>query len=75
MLVVMGFVMGLHGSFVMVAGMKTVRMSEVGVMRGLLVMTILVVLGGFAMMLCGVLMVVSGLEMVIVRFRAHNISP
>jgi hypothetical protein len=55
--------------------MKAVCVREVGVMRGLLVMTILVVLGGFAMMLCGVLMVVSGLEMVIVRFRAHNISP
>jgi fucose 4-O-acetylase-like acetyltransferase len=62
----MGFVMGLHGFFVMVLRMQIMSMGELRMMRGFFVMARMNVLCCFSMMLGRVIMMIGCLGMMVV---------
>ena len=73
LLVVLGVVLG--GLVPMMGRMQSVRVRDVGVMPGLLVIAGFIVLGGFAMMVGGALVVIGGglvMLATLVRLRAHG---
>lgn len=65
-----------RGVLMMLGRMQRMAMRDLGVMRGLLVMTALGVIGRFAMMLGCMFVMLGGLFVMFVDFVAvHNASP
>ncbi len=73
MLVVMFFVMGLDRLLVVMLGMELVGVSELCMMRSLLVMAVAMMLCCFFVVLCSVFVMLSGFRVMVFGVNRHRI--